>query len=300
MMAEHVLVLTADPAAPDLRPADLALAGAALAGAAGSVAAPVWLAADCAAEIPFCGDPGPALAAARMALAGRPLDVNAVARADRRKRLLVADMESTIIRNEMLDELADELGIGATVKEITRRAMNGELDFAAALNERVALLAGHSTALLETVWGRVEFMPGARTLVATMKAHGAYCALVSGGFTVFTGRVRKICDFDEDQANHLAMDGDRLLGSVTPPLVDRAAKKAALDRLSASLGLPPTATLATGDGANDLDMIRAAGLGVAFRAKPLVADAAPARITHGDLTGLLYLQGYPHAAHIAA
>ena len=229
----------------------------------------------------------------------RPIDVNIVPDdvATRRKRLLVADMESTIIEQEMLDELAARVGLHAEISSITERAMRGELDFATALAARVKLLAGLEARVLDEVWAGVTLMPGAATLVATMKAHGATCALVSGGFTIFTERLADRLGFDEHQANALEIVDGRLTGRVAPPVLGRQAKRAALDRLAAAEKLDLTLSLAVGDGANDLDMIRAAGLGVAFRAKPKVEAEARARmggavIKHGDLKALLYLQGY--------
>jgi phosphoserine phosphatase len=214
-----------------------------------------------------------------------------------RKSLLVADMESTIIEQEMLDELADFVGARDAIATITERAMRGELDFEAALTERVAMLAGLDARVLDEVSQRITLMPGAVALVRTMKAHGAYCALVSGGFTVFTGRVAQRLGFDEHQANVLEVTDGRLTGRVIRPILGREAKRSALARLSSRLGIDPARTMAVGDGANDLDMLAAAGLGVAFRAKPKVRAAAAALdngavITHGDLSALLYLQGY--------
>jgi phosphoserine phosphatase len=227
------------------------------------------------------------------------IDLNPIADSGpgRRKRLLVADMESTIIQQEMLDELADLVGLRARVSEITERAMRGELDFEAALNERVGLLAGLDAGMLDRVAGRITLMPGAETLVRTLKASGATCALVSGGFTVFTERVARRLGFAEHHANVLEIADGKLTGRVRQPILGREAKLAALERLTAGLGLQPEATLAVGDGANDLAMLGAAGLGVAFRAKPKVREATAAMpngavVTHGDLTALLYLQGY--------
>jgi phosphoserine phosphatase len=236
---------------------------------------------------------------AAKAFARLPIDVNVVAddHAWRRKKLLVADMESTIIEQEMLDELAECIGQRARVAAITERAMRGELDFAAALRERVALLAGLDARVLEDVLGRIRPMAGAGTLVRTMRNAGAYCALVSGGFTVFTERVAGRLGFHEHQANTLEIRDGKLTGRVVEPILGREAKLAALERLRARLGLLPQDTVAVGDGANDLAMLSAAGLGVAFRAKPVVRQQALALpggavIKQGDLTALLYLQGY--------
>lgn len=229
------------------------------------------------------------------ALASRPIDVNVVGAelATRRKRLLVADMDSTIIGQECIDEMGDVIGIKPRIAAITERAMRGELDFEGALRERMALLAGLSEAALQTIFNeRITIHPGARTLVATMRANGAFTALVSGGFTFFTSRVARAVGFDTDRANILELHGGRLTGRVIEPILGREAKLAALQAFAAERGLDPVSALAVGDGANDLAMIRAAGLGVAFRAKPVVAAQAHASIMHGDLTALLYLQGY--------
>jgi len=252
-----------------------------------------WLSQDRAFEVPFRGDDGKVLAAARAAVAGTPLDINVVAAAGRRKKLLVADMDSTIIGCECLDEIADAMGLKAQVAAITERAMAGEIAFAPALRERVALLKGLPVHRLSRVYGeRVRLTPGARALLATMKAHGARCVLVSGGFTFFTSRVAADAGFDADHGNVLLDDGTHLLGTVAEPILGREAKLQTLEDEAKTLGLSYDATLAVGDGANDLDMIGRAGLGVAYHAKPIVAEAAGARVDHGDLTALLYLQGY--------
>ncbi len=250
----------------------------------GSVGTPDWLAPGIACEIPFDGPAKP------MALPG--VDAVVLPTANRRKRLLVADMESTMIENEMLDELADFLGLREKIAGITARAMNGELDFAAALNERVALLEGLPVSKLDEAAKRIRYTPGGATLVATMKKHGAACALVSGGFTYFTAMVRKALGFDSDSANTLKHDGRTLAGAVELPILGKEAKLAMLDKLCIERGLHVGETLTVGDGANDLPMLKAAGLGVAFHAKPVVAAVVSARVDHGDLTALLYLQGY--------
>lgn len=231
----------------------------------------------------------------RGALAPRPIDVNAIAAEPGRyrKKLLVADMESTIIEQECLDELAVHAGLADRIAAITARAMRGELAFEAALSERVALLRGLEAGLLEEIYTRrVSLMPGAQTLVATMRRDGAHCALVSGGFTFFSERIAARLGFASQHANTLEIADGRLAGSVRPPILGREAKLATLNRLTRELRLAAQDTLAVGDGANDLAMIKAAGLGVAFRAKPIVAEAALVRIDHADLTALLYLQGY--------
>ena len=252
-----------------------------------------WLAAGTACDVPFeGGTPGAAAAAVRGALAGAPVDLVAQRSAGRRKLLLVADMESTIIGNEMIDELAGMLDLQERIAGITARAMRGELDFADSLRERVGMLAGLDEAVLERLYARIAVNPGAVELVATMRGHGAYCALVSGGFTVFSRYVRDRAGFDHDQANRLEIDAGKLTGRVVEPILDRRSKRDCLERLARDLSLAPHQTIAVGDGANDLDMVRAAGLGVAYRAKPILAEAATMRVDYGDLTALLYAQGY--------
>jgi phosphoserine phosphatase len=213
--------------------------------------------------------------------------------ANRKKRLLISDMDSTIIGQECLDELADFAGLKAEVSAITERAMRGELDFAGALTQRVAMLKGLKLAALEACHGeRVRLNPGARELVATMKAHGARAVLVSGGFRYFTSRVAAMAGFDADRANTLIDDGAALTGAVGMPILGREAKLTALLEETAALGLTADDAVALGDGANDLDMIRAAGLGIAYKAKPIVAAETRARIQHTDLRAALFFQGY--------
>ena len=254
---------------------------------------PDWLAPGLACDLPLADrDARQVEAAAWAALGGAPVDVVVQQAAGRKKRLLVADMESTIIETERLDELAEFVGMRAAVAEITRRAMNGELDFAAALAERVALLRNLPVSVLEEAAARIRLMPGARALVATARANGVRTALVSGGFTVFAERVAAELGFDRVVANRLVVAGGRIAGTVAAPIVDREAKRAALAALAGEYAVPLSATLAVGDGANDLPMLAAAGLGIAFRAKPAVAAASRWRLDHADLTGLLYAQGY--------
>lgn len=237
--------------------------------------------------------PDEAEAAARHAAAGRPVDVAIVPEAARRKALLIADMDSTIIGQECIDELADLVGLKEHIAAITERAMRGEIAFEPALRERVALLGGIDLAAIgRVIEERITITPGARALVATMRSAGAYTALVSGGFTLFTETIARRVGFDENRANELLLDGDRLAGRVREPILGRDAKREALAELAAKLGVGAQAAIAVGDGANDLAMLEAAGLGVAFRAKPAVAAAADVRIDHGDLTALLFLQGY--------
>jgi phosphoserine phosphatase len=257
-----------------------------------------WLGADEAWQVLFAPGDGVDLKLLQARLAAdistHSVDVNIVPgdSARRRKKLLVADMEATIIEQECLDELASYVGQRDRIAGITKRAMRGELDFESALKERVALLKDLGVDALETVYSRVSPTPGAATLVATMHRHGAKCALVSGGFTFFASRVAERLAFDTYQANVLDMDGGKVAGTVASPILGREAKQAMLERLRSEEGLLESETLAVGDGANDLGMIKAAGLGVAFRAKPIVAAEAQASIVHGNLTALLYLQGY--------
>ena len=234
----------------------------------------------------------PDTATVRAALDGAAIDAIVTLAGGRRKGLLVADMDSTIVTGETLDELADFAGLKERIAAITARAMNGELDFKAALCERVAMLKGLPVDALERTWGHVRLTSGARELVATMRAHGAYAALVSGGFSFFTSRVAALCGFDLHRSNTLLDDGAALLGKVAEPILDRDSKLATLTGLAAERGLQLAATLAVGDGANDLDMLRAAGLGVAFHAKPIVAAEARARVDYCGLRALLFAQGY--------
>jgi phosphoserine phosphatase len=267
---------------------------------ASAIGATDWLAPGEAVDIPFEGLAAEqADAAARAALEGAAVDVVAQPAEGRRKRLLLADMDSTVVTTETLDELAAFAGLKDRVAAITRRAMNGELDFARAVAERVGLLAGLPVSALERTWEGTPIMPGAAELVGTMVRHGAHCVLVSGGFTFFTERVAARLGFHAHFSNTLLVADGKLTGRVAEPILGRDAKLAALKRVAAERGLPLSATLAVGDGANDLDMIRAAGLGVAFRAKPVVAAAARARVDHADLRALLFAQGY-RASDIAA
>lgn len=220
-------------------------------------------------------------------------DLNLLPAEGRRKKMLLADMDSTMIQQECIDELAEEAGVGAHVKDITARAMNGELDFEGALTERVALLRDLPEGVIDKVLEtRITLMPGGPALVATMKANGAYAALVSGGFTAFTTRVAAMVGFDENRANTLLTDAGRLSGEVGRPILGREAKVQALEEISARLGISEAEVLAVGDGANDLGMLTRAGMGVALHAKPSVQAQCDLRVNHGDLTALLYLQGY--------
>lgn len=239
------------------------------------------------------GDRAAVRAAAEDVLAALPVDVCVQPAEGRRKRLLVADMDSTIIGCECIDELADYAGVKAEIAEITERAMRGELAFEGALRERVGRLKGLNRAALQTCYDeRVRLNPGAEVLVKTMAAHGARCVLVSGGFTFFTSRVAAAAGFHDNRANILLEEGDALSGLVSEPILGREAKLTALQEEAAALGVTTQAAIAIGDGANDLAMIEAAGLGVAYRAKPVVSAQADARVNHADLTAMLYFQGY--------
>ncbi|WP_158927491.1 phosphoserine phosphatase SerB [Acidisphaera sp. S103] len=238
-------------------------------------------------------------AALRAALGDKPVDAIETKPRGRRKAVLIADMDSTIITGETLDELAGFAGLGEKIAAITKRAMNGELDFKAALRERVGMLKGLDVGALEKTWEQIRLTPGARELVATMRAKGALTALVSGGFTFFTGKVAAELGFDVHRSNVLLDDGAALTGQVAEPILDRDSKLTALNELAAQRGVKLHATLAVGDGANDLDMLRAAGLGVAFHAKPIVAKEARARVDHANLRALLFAQGYPASAFVA-
>lgn len=221
--------------------------------------------------------------------------------AERRKKMLLADMDSTMIQQECIDELADVAGVGPHVKDITARAMNGELDFEAAIAERVGLLGGlPETVIADVLASRITYMPGGATLLATMKAHGAYAALVSGGFTAFTAAVADTLGFDENRANTLLVKDGVLTGDVGKPILGQQAKVDALNEITARLGLAAADVLAVGDGANDLGMLHCAGMGVALHAKPSVAAQCDVRVNFGDLTALLYLQGYAQSEFVSA
>ncbi|RAI46085.1 phosphoserine phosphatase SerB [Rhodoplanes roseus] len=290
----HVATLIVDPQTPALDAATAALARTALP----SPGLPDWLAPRVAVDLPFTPR-GPlderALATRlRDMLAPRPVDVVVQAAAGRRKTLLLADMDSTMIGQECIDEIADMIGRKAHIAAITERAMRGEIAFEPALVERVALLAGLPVSLIdEVIETRITINPGARALVRTMAANGARTCLVSGGFTLFTARVAAMIGFHEHVGNVLEIGPDkRLTGRVLPPLIGREAKRTTLHDRREALRLAQHDTIVVGDGANDLAMIDEAGLGVAYRAKPAVAAAADARIDHGDLTALLHAQGY--------
>ncbi len=277
-----------------LADADLSSAQEKLTAAGCTVAATRWIDMGLAADLDFTGDP----LAAREALEGRfeAIDIVVQPAAHREKRLLVADMDSTMITVECIDELADYAGIKEQVAEVTERAMRGELDFAAALDARVALLEGLDESVIERCLAeRVTLMAGARALVRTMKARGGHAILVSGGFTRFAEPVAAEIGFDRAIANYLEIAHGKLTGTVRKPIVGSDTKEKTLLAALDELGIGAAESMAVGDGANDLAMIRRAGLGVAYRAKPIVAGAAAARIDHGDLTALLYAQGIPSA-----
>ena len=254
---------------------------------------PQWLSPNYAFDLPLKTEPFAVQTFARGAARSVVADINIVESSGRRKRLLAADMESTIIDCECVDDLAKLAGVGTQVAAITDRVMRGEIPFAAALVERVALLKGLPLSALERVYReRVHLNPGAVTLVATMRAHGATTLLVSGGFSFFSERVARDAGFDLQQANILLDDGAHLLGTVQEPIRGREAKLQAIEDVASGRGIVLRDTVAVGDGANDLDMVMQAGLGVAWHAKPVLASAAPLVITHADLSALLYLQGY--------
>ncbi|MBV2359215.1 phosphoserine phosphatase SerB [Thalassococcus sp. CAU 1522] len=257
-----------------------------------------WLSPDEAAEFPLEATPAN-LDEVRASIADRA-DLNLLPDGPRAKRMLLADMDSTMIRQECIDELAEEAGVGDRVKDITARAMNGELDFEGALTERVALLKGLPETIIQHVLNtRITPMPGGKALIATMKANGAHAVLVSGGFTAFTASVSALLGFDENRANTLLIENGHLTGEVARPILGKAAKVQALEEIAARLGIAETDVIAVGDGANDLGMLGRAGLGVALHAKPSVQAQCDLRVNHGDLTALLFLQGYPRAEFVS-
>lgn len=268
----------------------------AVAGAGGLIIGSEWLAEGIACDIIFSRvENRIAEDIAREALGNLPVDCIVQDTAERQKNLLISDMDSTIITVECIDEIADFAGVKEHVAGITERAMRGEIDFADALAERVGLLKGLEEVVLQSVYNeRVRFMPGARALVATMRANGAYTMLVSGGFDFFTARVQAELGFHDNSANRLEVSGGKLTGRVIPPVLDKQAKLSTLMQVAGEKHIPLSQALAVGDGANDLPMIVAAGLGVAYHAKPVVQQSARARINYCDLTALLYAQGYRH------
>jgi phosphoserine phosphatase len=297
----HVATLICNPAVPALD--EPALARAAAACPAASV--PRWLDPGIAADLPFTAgadvDKHHVVDALRTALGDLAVDIAVQPVAHRRKRLLLADMDSTMIGQECVDELAGMVGLKAQVAAITERAMRGEIAFAPALRERVALLRNLPVKVVdELMVTRITLTPGGPTLVRTMRAHGAHTCLISGGFTLFAERIAGMIGFDESRANHLMVNGGLLTGEVSEPVLGADAKLSALRELAVQHGIAISETMAVGDGANDLAMIEASGLGVAYRAKLVVAARAQARIEHGDLTALLYLQGYRREEFVGA
>ncbi|MGH7056639.1 MAG: phosphoserine phosphatase SerB [Acetobacteraceae bacterium] len=284
----YVLTLVADRSNCRLEDATLRDVQEALA-----LAPPTILSPGEAAE--FSSPSRPNLGTARGLLRGAPIDAVATPQNNRRKALLVADMDGTIVADETIDELAARAGLKTEIATITRAGMNGEIDFAEGLSLRVRMLKGLPATALEETWQSLSWTAGARALVATMRAHGATAALVSGGFSYFTSRLAIELGFDAHRANTLLLENGAICGRVAEPILDRHAKLAALREFAVARKLPLEATLAVGDGANDLPMLLAAGLGVAFHAKPVVAAAARARIDFCDLRALLFVQGYSAA-----
>ena len=289
----HVLTLIAAQASYTLDQSAITRAGDILPAAG----VPAWLSMDEACDIPFNPDADventQIADAVRQALQGAPIDIVCQRADKRRKRLLVADMDSTLIGQECIDEIADFVGLKAKVSDITERAMRGELEFEPALRERVTLLKGVDEKTLLTIFDdRITLNPGARTLARTMRSNGACTVIVSGGFTFFTSRVAQASGFDANQANDLEIEEGKLTGRVIEPILGQQAKLDALLQYREKLNLVNDETLAVGDGANDLAMIMEAGLGVAYHAKPIVAAKAHARIDYCDLTSLLFAQGY--------
>ncbi len=293
-MTKSVLTLIAPADKEKLTQEHINLASQALAKAGANLIATHWLAMAEACDVVFSQIPTDiADQTVQEALKDIAIDGIVQEAATRQKRLLITDMDSTIITVECIDEIADFAGVKPQVAAITERAMRGEIDFAGALTERVSLLAGLPEATLQTVYDeRVRFMGGARELVATMRANGAHTVLVSGGFDFFTSRVRDALGFHADASNKLEVGDGKLTGNVIPPILDRNSKLQSLLQVTSEQGLGISDSLAVGDGANDLPMLMAAGLGAAYHAKPVVQQSARARLNHCDLTALLFAQGY--------
>lgn len=287
-----ILTLVAPDGAP-LTDRRIAAAARALEAAGAGLGTWHWLAPDRAGDLPFTGlAPEAAHRAAAATLADLPVDFHAQPAANRRKRLLLSDMDSTILTNETLDELADFAGMKDRIAAITARSMAGEIDFAAALIERVAMLADLPEDALGKTAAGMTYSPGAMTLVRTMRRHGAFTALVSGGFRYFTGLVAREVGFDLDLANELEISDGRLTGRLVGAILDQNGKANALNHLAVERGLTPADAVTVGDGSNDLAMLRAAGLGVAYRGKPILRREIRCQVNHADLTALLYFQGY--------
>ncbi len=294
-VSDRVATLIANPADPCITPALADRARDAV-----GASAVYFLADGVACDLPLSENCDAPLSWLTEALTGQPVDIVVQEQMQRRKKALLADMDSTLIQQECIDELAAEAGIGRRVAEITERAMRGEVAFEPALRERVSLLEGLPYSIIEKVLReRITLMPGGKSLVATMKANGAYCALVSGGFTQFTSHIAGILGFDENRANTLGVLEGKLSGQVIPPILGRDAKVEALKDVTSLCGIDLSDVIAVGDGANDLGMLQAAGSGVALHAKPVVAEQARFRIDHGDLSALLYIQGYRKADFIS-
>lgn len=292
-----VATLICNPANPALDSTVVEAARAILA----SSGPAIWLSDEVAVDIPFTSTDDVKTIAdhLRAARGDLPIDIVVQPQADRRKKLLLADMDSTMIGQECIDELADFAGLKAHVARITERAMRGEIAFEPALRERVALLKGLPVDVVdETLQDRITLTPGGRELVGTMRAHGAYTCLVSGGFTLFTEKIGAMIGFQENRANTLLVEDGKLSGAVVEPILGREAKLATLVELREAFDLDNLDTLVVGDGANDLGMIQQAGMGIAYHAKPAVAAAATMRIDHGDLTALLYAQGYKRSEFV--
>ena len=289
----RVLTLIANPARPVLDDSIVAAVRAALESAGAAAGAADLLAPGIACDLPFERlPPTEAEAIAQRVIGHAPVDMAAQEQAGRRKRLLACDMDSTLIENEIVDEIAAVAGLRDKIAPITARSVAGEIDFATSLAERVALLKGLSQARYLEAGRAIRFMPGARALITTMRTFSAHTMIVSGGFRAFTAQVRKALGMDQDVANDVEILGGVLTGRLLPPLVARDSKAETLRTAAATLGIPLAETMAVGDGANDLAMVQAAGLGVAFHGTPRIRDGAAVRIDHGDLTALLYLQGY--------
>ena len=297
---EHVFVLIVDPRTAIVDDSMVVAIAQAIKPFTNDAAPPKtdWLAPGAACEFDcILADPQAAVMAARSVVGGAPVDVCCVPRSERRKRLLVADMDSTVITFETIDEVAAGAGpeIGAKIAQITTRAMAGEMDYADAFRQRTALLKGLPATLLDDVRGRITLTDGAPELVATMRGNGAICALISSGLTVFTDHVGEALGFDHTSGNQIEIAKGCITGHAIDPIQDGSSKLATLRALQQQYGLPQDATMAVGDGANDAEMIDEAGLGVAFHAKPMLAERAAVRIDHADLTALLFLQGYRHS-----
>lgn len=289
---EFVLSIISAPDAAELTPALLDRVNHGL-DAADAAARPIaWLDPGRAAEWHFTGDGTAVLEELRRRLSDAPVDINVLPAENRRKRLLISDMDATAIIGETLDELSTYTSHKAEIDNLTRQSVNGLMSFADTLVARIALMRGLEEEALARTWSTVQATPGMKTAIATMRANGAYTALVSGGFTYFTSRVRDALGFDCDIANDLEFEGGRLTGRIPPPLIDPQAKVDTLRRLTREQALPPAATLAIGDGSNDIPMLKAAGLGIAFQGKPKVKQEIPVWLDYAGPTGLLYLQGY--------